>query len=71
LIFVPIPLRETARESGATPTVLDAALISAVTERDEMARYGTLMARAAQLGRADCVSMLQRMLEEERRQTRS
>lgn len=49
-------------------TVLDAALISAAqaVEHYEIARYGTLIAWANQLGRNDCASLLQSTLEEEK-----
>jgi ferritin-like metal-binding protein YciE len=48
--------------------VLDAALIAAAqaVEHYEIARYGTLIAWAKQLGREDCASVLQKTLEEER-----
>jgi ferritin-like metal-binding protein YciE len=48
--------------------VLDAALIASAqaVEHYEMTRYGTLIAWAKQLGRADCASMLQRNLDEEK-----
>ena len=48
--------------------VLDAALINAAqaVEHYEMARYGTLVAWAKQLGRSDCASVLQKTLDEER-----
>jgi ferritin-like metal-binding protein YciE len=48
--------------------VLDAALIAAAqaVEHYEMTRYGTLVAWAKQLGRADCASVLQRNLDEEK-----
>jgi ferritin-like metal-binding protein YciE len=49
-------------------TVLDAALIAAAqaVEHYEMTRYGTLIAWAKQLGRADCASVLQQTLDEEK-----
>ena len=49
-------------------TVLDAALIAAgqAVEHYEMARYGTLIAWAKQLGRNDCVALFQATLEEEK-----
>jgi ferritin-like metal-binding protein YciE len=49
-------------------TVLDAALIAAAqaVEHYEMTRYGTLVAWAKQLGRNDCVSLLQQTLDEEK-----
>ncbi len=48
--------------------VLDAALIAAAqaVEHYEIARYGTLIAWANQLGRHDCASLLQETLEEEK-----
>jgi ferritin-like metal-binding protein YciE len=47
--------------------VLDAALIAAAQagEHYEMTRYGTLVAWAKVLGRADCASVLQKNLDEE------
>ena len=49
-------------------SVLDAALIAAAqaVEHYEMTRYGTLIAWANQLGRADCASLLQQTLDEEK-----
>jgi len=48
--------------------VLDAALIAAAqaVEHYEMTRYGTLIAWAKQLGRADCARLLQQNLDEEK-----
>jgi len=48
--------------------VLDAALINAAqaAEHYEIARYGTLVSWAKQLGRNDCASVLQKTLEEEK-----
>jgi ferritin-like metal-binding protein YciE len=48
--------------------VLDAALIAAAqaVEHYEMARYGTLVAWAKQLGRADCAALLEQNLKEEK-----
>jgi ferritin-like metal-binding protein YciE len=48
--------------------VLDAALIAAAqaVEHYEMTRYGTLIAWANQLGRADCAKLLQQNLDEEK-----
>jgi len=48
--------------------VLDAALIAAAqaVEHYEIARYGTLIAWAKQLGRKDCASVLQKTLDEEK-----
>jgi ferritin-like metal-binding protein YciE len=47
--------------------VLDAALIASgqAVEHYEIARYGTLVAWAKQLGREDCASLLQKNLDEE------
>lgn len=47
--------------------VLDAALIAAAqaVEHYEIARYGTLVAWAKQLGRNDCASLLKQNLDEE------
>jgi ferritin-like metal-binding protein YciE len=52
----------------ADKAVLDAALINAgqAAEHYEIARYGSLIAWAKQLGRNDCASILQRTLEEEK-----
>ncbi|EJW10043.1 hypothetical protein A33M_0662 [Rhodovulum sp. PH10] len=49
-------------------TVLDAALIASAqaVEHYEITRYGTLIAWAKQLGRADCASVLEKTLEEEK-----
>jgi len=48
--------------------VLDAAIIAAsqAVEHYEMTRYGTLIAWAKQLGRADCASVLEQTLKEEK-----
>lgn len=48
--------------------VLDAALIAAgqAVEHYEMTRYGTLVAWAKQLGRADCAALLEQNLKEEK-----
>ena len=48
--------------------VLDAALAAAAqaVEHYEMSRYGTLVAWAKQLGRADCASVLEQTLKEEK-----
>jgi ferritin-like metal-binding protein YciE len=48
--------------------VLDAALVAAAqaVEHYEMTRYGTLIAWAKQLGRNDCVPLLQQTLDEEK-----
>lgn len=47
--------------------VLDAALIASAqaVEHYEMTRYGTLIAWAKQLGRADCAAVLKKNLDEE------
>src|SRR5258705_6603848 len=52
----------------ADKSVLDAALINAAqaAEHYEIARYGSLIAWAKQLGRNDCASELQKTLEEEK-----
>ena len=52
----------------ADDLVLDAALINAAqaAEHYEIARYGSLIAWAKQLGRDDCAGILQKTLEEER-----
>jgi ferritin-like metal-binding protein YciE len=47
--------------------VFDAALVNAAqAEHHEITRYGSLIAWAKQLGRDDCASVLQKMLEEEK-----
>jgi ferritin-like metal-binding protein YciE len=48
--------------------VLDAALIAAAqaVEHYEMTRYGTLISWAKELGRNDCVALLQQTLDEEK-----
>jgi ferritin-like metal-binding protein YciE len=48
--------------------VLDAAIIAAAqaVEHYEIARYGTLIAWAKQLGRNDCATVLQQNLDEEK-----
>jgi len=48
--------------------VLDAALIAAAqaVEHYEMTRYGALIAWAKQIGRTDCVKLLQQTLDEEK-----
>jgi hypothetical protein len=53
--------------------VLDAALIAAAQaiEHYEMTRYGTLIAGAKQLGRADCAKLLEQNLQERRPRTAS
>jgi ferritin-like metal-binding protein YciE len=52
----------------ADKAVLDAALINAAqaAEHYEIARYGSLIACARQLGRNDCASLLQKTLDEEK-----
>ncbi|MFV0625704.1 ferritin-like domain-containing protein [Sphingomonas sp. ac-8] len=52
----------------ADKKVLDAALIAAAqaVEHYEITRYGTLIAWAKELGRADCASVLQETLDEEK-----
>lgn len=52
----------------ADKQVLDAAIIAAgqAVEHYEMTRYGTLVAWAKQLGRADCAALLQQNLDEEK-----
>src|SRR6202158_3924150 len=52
----------------ADKSVLDAALINAAqaAEHYEITRYGSLIAWAKQLGRADCASLLQKTLDEEK-----
>ncbi len=52
----------------ADKAVLDAALINAAqaAEHYEIARYGSLIAWAKQLGRSDCASVLAKTLEEEK-----
>ncbi len=49
------------------PRVLDAALIAAAqaVEHYEIARYGTMIAWAKELGRADCAAVLAETLKEE------
>lgn len=63
-------IKEANQISGdvADKTVLDAALVAAAqtVEHYEIARYGTLIAWARELGRTDCVSLLQQTLEEEK-----
>ncbi|MDR6955031.1 ferritin-like metal-binding protein YciE [Ancylobacter sp. 3268] len=53
----------------ADKEVLDAALAAAAqaVEHYEITRYGTLIAWANQLGRADCARVLQRTLDEEKK----
>ena len=57
---------ETAGDIG-DKEVLDAALLASAqaVEHYEITRYGTLIAWAKQLGRADCASVLQQNLDEE------
>ena len=49
-------------------SVLDAAIVAAAqaVEHYEISRYGTLIAWAQQIGRADCAAILQETLEEEK-----
>jgi ferritin-like metal-binding protein YciE len=58
---------EVAGEIGQKP-VLDAALIAAAqaVEHYEMTRYGTLIAWANELGKRECVTLLQQTLDEEK-----
>ena len=58
---------EVAGEVEKKP-VLDAALIAAAqaVEHYEMTRYGALIAWAKQIGRTDCVKLLQQTLDEEK-----
>ncbi|MBV1833489.1 MULTISPECIES: YciE/YciF ferroxidase family protein [Novacetimonas] len=50
------------------PEVRDAAMLSAAqaVEHYEITRYGSLIAYAKQLGRADCANVLEQTLEEEK-----
>ena len=59
---------ENLHASIADKKVLNAALASAAqaVEHYEIARYGTLIAWAKQLGRNDCASVLQKNLDEEK-----
>ena len=52
----------------ADKEVLDAAMLAAAqaVEHYEITRYGTLVAFARQLGRADCAAVLEENLEEEK-----
>jgi ferritin-like metal-binding protein YciE len=52
----------------ADKSVLDAALINAgqAAEHYEITRYGSLVSWAKQLGRNDCVAILQKTLDEEK-----
>jgi ferritin-like metal-binding protein YciE len=63
-------IKEADQVSGeiADKTVLDAGLIAAAqsVEHYEIARYGTLIAWAKELGHADCVALLTQTLEEEK-----
>jgi ferritin-like metal-binding protein YciE len=63
-------IKEADQVSGeiADKTVLDAGLIAAAqsVEHYEIARYGTLIAWAKELGHADCVALLMQTLEEEK-----
>jgi ferritin-like metal-binding protein YciE len=63
-------IKETNEVAGevADKRVLDAALIAAgqAVEHYEIARYGTLVAWANELGRSDCAALLQQNLNEEK-----
>ena len=63
-------LEEAEEVSGEVEdkSVLDAALIAMAqaVEHYEITRYGTLIAWARQLGRADCASLLEQNLKEEK-----
>jgi ferritin-like metal-binding protein YciE len=62
-------LAEADEISGeAEEDVRDAALVAAAqaVEHYEITRYGTLVAWAKELGRADCASLLQQNLDEEK-----
>ena len=63
-------LKEADEVAGdvADTQVLDAAIIASgqAVEHYEMARYGTLVAWARQLGRDDCAAVLQQNLDEEK-----
>ena len=63
-------LKEAKEVSGEVEDkqVLDAALIAMAqaVEHYEMTRYGNLIAWAKQLGRADCASVLEQNLKEEK-----
>ncbi|MDQ0392965.1 YciE/YciF ferroxidase family protein [Labrys monachus] len=63
-------LREADEVAGDTAdfAVLDAALAAAAqaVEHYEIARYGTLVAWARQLGRNDCAAILRQTLEDEK-----
>jgi ferritin-like metal-binding protein YciE len=63
-------LKEADEVAGdvADKQVLDAAIIASgqAVEHYEMTRYGTLVAWARQLGREDCVALLQQNLDEEK-----
>ncbi len=63
-------IEEADETSGevADKAVMDAALINAAqaAEHYEIARYGSLIAWAKQLGRNDCASILQKTLDEEK-----
>ena len=52
----------------ADPEVCDAAMIAAgqAVEHYEITRYGTMVAFAEELGRADCAALLKETLEEEK-----
>lgn len=62
-------VKETNEIAGeiTDPEVLDAALAAAAqaVEHYEITRYGTLIAWAQEMGRTDCMSLLEQTLEEE------
>jgi len=62
-------LKEASEVAGEVDdeSVMDAALIAAAqaVEHYEITRYGTLIAWAKQLGRADCAAVLEENLKEE------
>jgi ferritin-like metal-binding protein YciE len=55
-------------KKGDEPAVVDAGLIAAAqaVEHYEIARYGTLIAWAEQLGLSDCAALLKQTLEQEK-----
>lgn len=63
-------IKEANQEAGdiGDKSVLDAALVAnaQAVEHYEIARYGTLIAWAKQLGRPDCVALLEQTLAEEK-----
>jgi ferritin-like metal-binding protein YciE len=60
---------EEVMEEGEEPSVIDAGLLGGAqaVEHYEMARYGTLVAWAKQLGLKDAVPLLEATLEEEKK----